>query len=423
MRISGWPSSNCRGMNEMSDKPIKILLVEDNPGDALLLRETLKEATSAWFEVEHVERLAEARKRLDKGGIDIVLLDLSLPDGHGLDTVRQVHHDAPDVPIVVLTALDDETLAVKAVGEGAQDYLVKNQIDSKSLERSIRYAIERGRVEKEVRSRTHELGVLFDIARILVQPESFEQKAAHVLEKLAQIAQADYAVLRRADEKGQGLVLVLVAVAGPARWKVLPPPLLDDSERISPTVFREGRLVVANDYQAHPHAVPRFIAPDLQSMVSLPIMASGRTLGVINVVSGEVNHFTPDRIRLLEAIGDGLGVLLENARLSEEITLNRELESRMSTFVSVASHQLRTPMTTIVGFTELLLQRKITEARRKEWLEHIYRDSQRLASIIDDLLNVSRIQSGKLAVNLENLPLQKALEEALSAIEPTTDRH
>ena len=128
--------------------PTRILLVEDNPGDARLIRETLREAESFPFELVHADRLGAAEERLAGEAWDVVLLDLSLPDAHGLETVRRTLQAGPEVPIIVLTGLDDETLAVAAVQAGAQDYLVKGRIDGTLLARAIRYAMERKRVER-----------------------------------------------------------------------------------------------------------------------------------------------------------------------------------------------------------------------------------------------------------------------------------
>jgi phosphoserine phosphatase RsbU/P len=133
----------------MPDQVVRILLVEDNPGDARLIRETLREAVSFRFELTHEHRLGGARERCLEGAIDVVLLDLSLPDAHGLQTVTECLGFAPRLPIVVLTGLDDETVAVQAVQAGAQDYLVKGQVESTLLVRSIRYAMERKRLDLE----------------------------------------------------------------------------------------------------------------------------------------------------------------------------------------------------------------------------------------------------------------------------------
>jgi diguanylate cyclase (GGDEF)-like protein len=130
--------------------PPRLLLVEDNAGDAVLVREMLRTALADGFELVHAMRLSEACELLEAGGTACVLLDLSLPDAHGLEAVTRVQAAAPDVPIVVLTGLDDERLALNAVQEGAQDYLIKGRVDDRLISRSIRYAIERKRAEVEL---------------------------------------------------------------------------------------------------------------------------------------------------------------------------------------------------------------------------------------------------------------------------------
>jgi signal transduction histidine kinase len=129
--------------------PIRALLIEDNPGDARLIREMLRDAIDANTAVTlaQVDRLAVGLEQLTTEVTDVVLLDLTLPDSQGLETFTRVHTQAPDVAIVVLSGLDDETLAVRAVQEGAQDYLVKGQVDGGAILRSMRYAIERQRLE------------------------------------------------------------------------------------------------------------------------------------------------------------------------------------------------------------------------------------------------------------------------------------
>lgn len=129
--------------------PLRILLVEDNPGDARLIRETLRDAGSLAFELQHADRLSAALPLLAAHAADVALLDLSLPDAHGLETVTRALSAAPGVPIVVLTGLDDETVAIQAVQAGAQDYLVKGQVEPGTLARALRYAMERKRLEAE----------------------------------------------------------------------------------------------------------------------------------------------------------------------------------------------------------------------------------------------------------------------------------
>ncbi|MDB6029491.1 MAG: Sensory transduction histidine kinase [Verrucomicrobiales bacterium] len=133
----------------MEAKIIRILLIEDNPADAFLLQQTLRDAEWATFEFTHTERLSSGLQLLKTNPFDVILCDLGLPDSSGMETVRQLHLKAPGLPIFVLTGLADEALGASAVQEGAQDYLVKGQTDSTSLARAMRYAIERKRAENE----------------------------------------------------------------------------------------------------------------------------------------------------------------------------------------------------------------------------------------------------------------------------------
>src|SRR5215475_13030938 len=132
----------------METKPIKVLLVEDNPLDSRLLRELLHEITTAEFEITLTRSLSEALPRVAEERFDIALTDLSLPDSRGLEAFRMLHKAAPSVPVVVLSGVDDETVATNAVREGAQDYLVKGRLDAHLLGRAIRYAIERHAAEQ-----------------------------------------------------------------------------------------------------------------------------------------------------------------------------------------------------------------------------------------------------------------------------------
>jgi PAS domain S-box-containing protein len=140
--------------------PIQVLLVEDNPGDRRLLQELLRDVASVHIKLAYADCLSQGLQRLSESDFDVILLDLFLPDSQGFETFTQLHQQEREVPIVVTTGLNDETLALKAVQEGAQDYLVKGQITGELLVRSIRYAIERKRAEQKIR----EQAALLDIA-------------------------------------------------------------------------------------------------------------------------------------------------------------------------------------------------------------------------------------------------------------------
>lgn len=137
----------------MSAQPLRVLLVEDSKGDALLLREMLAETKTLECECIHVTSMNDAIDTLASRAVDVVLLDLSLPDSYGLATLDRIKQESTGNPIVVLTGLGDDRAALTAVQEGAQDYLVKGEFDARTLVRAILYAVERSRAEKGERDR------------------------------------------------------------------------------------------------------------------------------------------------------------------------------------------------------------------------------------------------------------------------------
>jgi DNA-binding response OmpR family regulator len=133
----------------MAEMRINVLLVEDNPADAELVNWALARPSAQCFVLTHVSRLTDGIERLNAGLPDVILLDLSLPDSVGMDTIRKMDSVAPTVPIVVFTGLHDEDVGIQALHYGAQDYLVKDEFNERLLRRVIRHAIERKRLQIE----------------------------------------------------------------------------------------------------------------------------------------------------------------------------------------------------------------------------------------------------------------------------------
>ncbi|MEA3211742.1 MAG: phosphoserine phosphatase RsbU/P [Chthoniobacter sp.] len=147
--------------NPPASAPISVLVVEDDPDDLLLIRDFLAEAPGR-FQIETARRLSAALERLSAAPIDLIVADLSLPDSQGLDTFRALFAHRARAPILVISGLDDEALAVRTVEEGAQDYLVKGQFDSSLLVRSIRYALQRAAAEKALQDERNLLRNVID---------------------------------------------------------------------------------------------------------------------------------------------------------------------------------------------------------------------------------------------------------------------
>ncbi|MCH7600849.1 MAG: response regulator, partial [Myxococcales bacterium] len=135
---------------DTTGKPCRILSFEDNPADAALMQDALEESNFL-FEMTRSERLAGGLEILETRSFDVILLDLSLPDSFGPETFIRVKERVPDIPIVVMTGFEDEELGARLVKMGAQDYMVKGDSEGAMLVRSVRHAIERHGIERELR--------------------------------------------------------------------------------------------------------------------------------------------------------------------------------------------------------------------------------------------------------------------------------
>ncbi|HVE12740.1 MAG TPA: response regulator, partial [Elusimicrobiota bacterium] len=136
----------------MSERRTKVLLIEDDPEDAMIIRDLLQhgEGPEAAFEVEAADSLEAGLAALDRAHFDVALVDLMLPDSSGIETFQRLHERHPDLPAVILSGLRDERLALAAVADGAQDYLLKGGIDSRAFKRAVRYAVERRRLARRL---------------------------------------------------------------------------------------------------------------------------------------------------------------------------------------------------------------------------------------------------------------------------------
>ena len=237
---------------------IHILLIEDNPADARLLRELLREVTTSTFAVTQAERLADGLNHLKQGRFDIVLTDLSLPDSEGLEAFQAVQRAVPHLPVVVLSGSDDETLAIRAVREGAQDYLVKGRLNGHGLGRAIRHAIERRQAEERlIRSEAFYHSLVEHLPQNIFQKD-LQERFTFANQRFCQL------LGKRLDE-----------VIGRTDFDFYAPELATKYQQDDREVIRTGRILETVEQNVSPTGETIFV-----QVVKTPIRdALGRTLG------------------------------------------------------------------------------------------------------------------------------------------------
>ncbi len=354
----------------MFTKTIKVLLVEDNPGDARLIREMLTTEGRGNFKLEWVDRLADGLERLDRGGVDVVLLDLGLPDSQGLDTFITASWHYPRVPFVVLTGLADETVGVAAVQQGAQDYIIKGQVDASLLLRALRYAAERKRIEEALRESKENYRLLVSQVPALVF-KGYEDWSVDFFDKKVE-ALTGYS---KEDFDSRRL-----------KWSdVILPEDLDDANRVFINALKTDRAYVREHRILRKDGEIRWV----QCRGQIFCDAAGK----VDYVSGVTFDIT-DRKRIEEALRQAHDELEQRvatrtadlARVVDQ--LEQEVERRKQAEEALQkAHddlELKVAMRTAeLAQANLQMQQEVEERRSAE--EAVEAERRRLFSLLDSL--------------------------------------
>lgn len=337
-----WPGGAPRIIKgAMSKKPTRILLVEDNPGDANLLREMLRQFHShdLDFELAEAPRLVAAINRLQESCFDVVLLDLSLPDSQGIATVARVRETRPTLPIVVLTGLDNDDLATEALRRGAQDYLVKGQFDRRMLMRRIRYAIERQRSEAQLRRQRERDTALRDVAEAVASTLDLDAVLNLFLDKFASLFPNLAFTARLVDPKTGNLEPFASRNVEEIGWKSGSSP---DRNVRARAVMALGKPLVLVDLLSDPHLGSSNIVKcnGFVSYAGIPLIAKGNSIGVIGVYSKQRYEFGRDEVEFFSALGRQAAVAIYNSRMHEQALSAHERESVLREMTSAVAGTL-----------------------------------------------------------------------------------
>jgi PAS domain S-box-containing protein len=352
---------------------IKILLVEDNPADADLLAELLEVSVEVQWELVLVEFLHEAIAHLAKQPFDVVLLDLSLPDSSGLETLTRLQEVAPDTAMVVMTGLDDEAIALESVRLGAQDYIVKGQITTQLLVKAIRYAIERSQTFQMLRESERRFRAIFDSS---FQLTNLLTPAGIVLE-INQTA-LEFSGLRSGN------------IIGSPIWEM---PIWTHS----PNVQEQLKESIAKACRGEL----------VRSEIDL-LGKSGQTIAVDFSVK-PVRNDTGQVLLLIAEARDISDRKRAEAEILKTLAREKELSELRAKFVTMVSHEFRTPLTTI-QFSAGLLQDYSSNWSEEKKSTHFMRIQQaikRMTELLEDILVIGKIEANTLKFKPVPLNLEK----------------
>jgi len=322
----------------MPENKINILLIEDNDGDAVLINEMLYEIRLKKFELNRSHNLKEGITFLENNKIDIVLLDLSLPDSSGLNTFLKLHEKFPDIPAILLTGLNDEELAVNSVQAGAQDYLVKGAIDSTLLLRAILYGIERSRllkivndelnykktIEDALTKSNRALKVLSECNQIVVRAVNRDELLNNICRVLIEIGGFCFVWIAIFDDQNGANSNKLYKHSdcrGPEIYNADISLKLDEWIRTREK-HQDALTLIYDDYNWTLEE-NNILFNDTSGLIckssaSFPLIPDGNLIGFFNIYSHDQNIFGKDEIKLLSELTDDISLGLRTIKIRKE---------------------------------------------------------------------------------------------------------
>ena len=309
----------------------RLLMVEDNPGDAGLIRAALHEDSSpdAKFELVHTDRLSEALKLLKEGAFDLLLLDLMLPDACGVESVTRVKDAAPSLPIVIMSGVNDEAVAIEAMRSGAQDYLIKGQVDTGMLVRALRYAIERKRIEAQIEHLRDRETVLRELNIALTSTLDLNSVLDVLLEKIATLLPGIAATIRLKYSETGTWEPVACCNLDEDEWRR--GPAIRDGMGLTEVVVAAKTAVVVPDVQSYPHVrnLEFMVHNHLVTFLGIPLIVKDEILGVLGLYTRSEQTFLPEQIEFFSALGNQAAIAIHNSQLYERIRRANERQAAL----------------------------------------------------------------------------------------------
>lgn len=422
-----------RGIILVMQPQLNILLIEDNEEHAKIISRYVRQAERTSVTLVREERLDTGLKTLSGSHFDVILLDLRLPDSDIDTTLAFTLRASPDVPIVVLSSLEDRDLAIKAVHDGAQDYLCKTTLSSELLIRAIHSAMERKRGEARIRAEANQKSALFELGQFALNAHETSALTAMALELIAKTLSIDLANILELSADRKSLLLKFGY-----GWKpgyVGHTRVSADLESFSGYTVLSSRPAIAGDLKSHPAIIVSDLHAENRFRGASYLQESGAVNGMSVIIHGKdeehpygvlacftKNHriFNAEEGKFLQAVANTLAAAIQRYQLEEELGIRiKELDvahRRKDEFLATLSHELRTPLNVVVGNLELL---KTTDSHSPEFMEivsAIERNTRLEVQLVADVLDVSRVINGKMMLNVSDFDFDQVIDSAIESV-------
>lgn len=405
---------------------MRLLIIDDSAGDAELVRLTVGSLPGSPYDFVSAEDLASGLAEVERCRPDIVLLDLHLPDSHGLETVDAVRVHVPTCPIVVLTGTNDINTAVQALRRGADDYLVKGDLSVPTLDRALRYAIERRQTLVQLEGERKTIALLQEVGATLAAELDRDKLVQTITDASTALTGAQFGAFFYTVESTRGEAQVLFTLSGAPRSAFEASPSRWDGPLFE-SIFLGKQIVRLDDARADPRhgaAASHPIIPTgnlpVRSYLAVPVLSrSGRVIGGLFFGHGEPAKFTAEHERLATGVAGWAALAMDNADLFEKAQL--AIASR-DEVLRVVSHDLRNQLSTVNMGLGLLRAEQSNEEKRLRRLDQLDRASTTMRRLIGDLMDIAALDSGTLSLHAERQEIGPVIDDAHQMYLPQAEK-
>lgn len=395
------------------EERLHILLIEDSPADAFLLQESLAQVDRP-PKVFHVEKLCDALAYLSENRVDAILLDLALPDSEGLTTLERANSAADYLPIIVLTGLEDEAVAIEAVRKGAQDYLLKGQTGARQLMQTIQRAIERKRLERALAQSAQRNLLLAEVSAKVVAQTQLEGLLETVAEAARRLTSARLGCAGAGYEQG-GFRYHKISFAEGVDSYAFQGGCRE--ERAFLEIIRQYETIRLSEEEVRRNpsqwGLPENCGGLRGFLGARLVDVRGNAAGSIIVSDKEQNEaFTSEDESLLRQLALITSLALQHI---ESRTAAEAASVAKSQFLANMSHELRTPMNAILGMTDLALGEDLPPMVR-DYLQTARESADLLLEFLNEILDLSRIEAGRFDLESTVFSLHKAVEQVVKTL-------